>query len=62
MKAICASVNFDFFMPKTPSAARAAKLEFSRNERSRKPEAGQRKFRVSGQALSGVPVFCLPDI
>jgi hypothetical protein len=41
MKAICASVNFDFFMPKTPSAARAAKLEFSSKDRSRKPEAGQ---------------------
>jgi hypothetical protein len=41
MKVICAYVNFDFFMPKTPSAARAAKLEFPRKERSTKPEAGQ---------------------
>ncbi len=36
-----ASVNFDFFMSKTPSAARAAKLQFSRKWAVGKPEAGQ---------------------
>jgi hypothetical protein len=40
MKASCASVNFDFFMPKTPSQPMLL-LEFSRKDRSRKPEAGQ---------------------
>ena len=44
MKAICAYVNFDRFMvlPRpTARISRAAKLEFSSNLRSRKPEAGQ---------------------
>src|SRR6516162_3659122 len=46
MKAICASVNFDRFMvlPRpTARISRAAKLEFSSNLRSRKPEAGHKK-------------------
>jgi hypothetical protein len=43
MKAICASVNFDLFMvfPRpTTRITHAAKLEFSSNLRSKKPEAG----------------------
>jgi hypothetical protein len=46
MKAIYASVDVDFRMPKIPSAARAAKLEFSSFERSRKPEAGHTQSQI----------------
>jgi len=44
MKAFCASVNLNLFVPKTPSAARAAELEFFSFGRSRKPEARQAPF------------------
>lgn len=44
MKAICASVNFDFFMPKTPSAARAAKMEFP----ALNGPGNRRQVRLSG--------------
>jgi hypothetical protein len=41
MKAICASVNLNFFMAKTPSAAHAAKMEFSSFEHvNAEPVAG----------------------
>jgi hypothetical protein len=49
MKAICASVNFDRFtaIPRPPARIRrAAKLEFSSNLRSRKPEAGHESESV----------------
>jgi len=44
MKAICGSENFDRFMVvrrPTAGSTLAAKLEFSGDHRSRKPEAGQ---------------------
>jgi hypothetical protein len=50
-KAICASVNFDRFMVLPRPTARishAAKLEFSSNLRSRKPEAGHLYFHQQG--------------